>query len=108
MGQMTFEDLRVNPTVQNAELPRLKRQAIAIYKLLQRGPLYTNQLRQLASQYNARIKELRAWLRKFGMTIDLTQRRPDGNNRYELRPYFGSHYQQTLLQKRRPKYETCK
>lgn len=96
---MTFENLRVNRTVEIVELPRLKRQAMAIYHLLREGPVYTSQLRQMACQYNARIKELRKRLQEFDMTIDLVHRACDGNNRYELRAYHGSRYQQTLLAK---------
>lgn len=112
--QMTFESLReirsdepkLNPSAPKA--PRLKRQAQVIYRSLKQRPLYTNDLRSIAAQYNSRIKELRVWLREFDMTIDMTKRSSDGNNRFELRPFNGSKYQAYLMAKqaKRRTYET--
>jgi hypothetical protein len=82
-----------NATVPAAIAPRLKHQAQAIYSALKRGPLWTNDLRAMAAQYNARLKEIREMLRKSGMTIDVTAKGRDGNNRYALRPFAGSRYQ---------------
>jgi hypothetical protein len=64
--QLKFADLRCNPSVSDAEAARLKPQAIAIYKALCRGALRTEQLIHFAAQYNARVKELRDWLRLLG------------------------------------------
>ena len=110
--QLSFENLaqrrapsaeRVvpNPSAPVEIRPRLKRQAEAIYAALKRGPLWTNDLRSMVAQYNARIKELRAWLRASGMTIDMTARGKDGNNRYEIKPFAGSRYQAELMQRQR-------
>ncbi len=106
--QLSFEHLEktrrasepaVNRTVPVEDAPRLKDQTRAIHAALQRGPLYTNQLAAMARQYNARIKELRDYLRPQGLTVDMTARGGDGNNRYELRPFAGSHYQAELMAK---------
>jgi hypothetical protein len=85
--------IQVNATVPAQIAPRLKRQAQAIYAALKHGPLWTNDLRAMAAQYNARIRELREWLAASGQTIDVTAKGRDGNNRYELRPLAGSRYQ---------------
>jgi len=87
----------LNPTVPLEIKPRLKRQAEAIYAALKRGPLWTNDLRSMVAQYNSRLKELRAWLRGSGMTVDMTAKAKDGNNRYELRPFAGSKYEAHLM-----------
>jgi hypothetical protein len=119
MKQLSFENLRqnspagragptgaagqtqiqVNPSVPAAIAPRLKHQAQAIYAALKRGPLWTRDLRAMAAQYNARIRELREWLADSGMTIDVTAKGRDGNNRYELRPLAGSRYQAELMKR---------
>jgi len=78
---------------------RLKHQAKIILAELKKGPVTTNQLRSMAGQYNARIKELRVYLREFGQTIDMTQRDPGGNNKFEIRPFAGSRYQAELLRR---------
>jgi len=95
--QPTFETLRTNITVPVEMSPRLKRQTQAIYRALQAGPLWTRNLRAMAAQYNARIKELRDYLREFGETIDVTAKGKDGNNRFELRPFAGSRYEAELM-----------
>jgi len=95
--QLSFENLKVNTTVPVEMAPRLKRQTQAIYRALQAGPLWTRNLRAMAAQYNARLKELREHLREFGTTVDMTARGADGNNRFELRPFAGSKYQTELM-----------
>jgi len=97
MKQLSFENLKVNTIVPVEMAPRLKRQTQAIYRALQAGPLWTRNLRAMAAQYNARIKELRDYLREFGETIDVTAKGRDGNNRYELRPFAGSRYEAELM-----------
>jgi len=99
MTQLTFENLKHNVSVPRADRRRLGRQAMAIYSILKAGPVWTEQLGIIAKQYNARIKEIRDWLREFGMTVDCTYRGDDGNNRYELRPFHGSNYQRHLMAK---------
>lgn len=111
MKQMTFGQLLntaqtdgkpplvLNPTVPAEAAPRLKHQAKAILEALNRGPLWTNDLNRIARQYNARIKELRDHLRPQGLTIDMTARGADGNNRYEIKPLVGSHYQAEQMRK---------
>lgn len=87
----------VNPSAPLEIQPRLKRQAEAILTALRRGPLWTNDLRAMVAQYNARLKELRDFLRSQGQTIDMTAKGKDGNNKYELRPFAGSRYQAELM-----------
>lgn len=99
--QLSFENLPVNSTVPIEMAPRLKRQAQAIYRALQAGPLWTRNLRAMAAQYNARIKELRDYLRELGETIDVTAKGKDGNNRYELRPFAGSRYEAELMKRQK-------
>ena len=86
-----------NPSAPVEIRPRLKRQTEAIYAALKRGPLWTNDLRSMVAQYNARVRELRTWLAKSGMTVDMTFKGKDGNNRYELRALAGSRYQAELM-----------
>ena len=106
---MSFENLqhapRITPNVSApVEIrPRLKRQAEAIYAALKRGPLWTNDLRAMVAQYNARIKEIRKFLMPQGVTIDMTAKGKDGNNRYELRPFAGSRYQAELMARQKHK-----
>ena len=107
--QLTFENLRAERKAPNAERiapnpsapvdirPRIKRQAQTILSALKRGPLWTNDLRSMAAQYNARLKELRDFLRFQGRTIDMTVKSKDGNNRFELRPFAGSRYEAELM-----------
>lgn len=91
------ERIAPNPSAPVEIRPRLKRQAEAIYAALERGPLWTNDLRAMVAQYNARIRELRQWLAKSGMTVDMTYKGKDGNNRYEIKPFAGSRYQAGLM-----------
>jgi hypothetical protein len=114
MKQLSFENLqhtqritrdaiRPNASAPLEIAPRLKHQAAAILAALKRGPLWTNDLGRIAKQYNARIKELRDHLRPQGLTIDMTAKGKDGNNRYELRPFAGSRYEAELERKRSPR-----
>jgi len=115
--QLSFENLqhaqrtppnavRPNASVPVEIRPRLKRQAAAILAAFRRGPLWTNDLRSMVAQYNARIKELRVYLRKSGQTIDMTVKDKDGNNRFELRPFAGSKYQAGLMARNGRKQNT--
>jgi len=90
--------MKVNRTVEEKDRPRLSRQAQEIYEALQRGPMRTSQLVQLAVQYNARLKEVRDYLRADGLTVDCVFG-DAGNNLYEIRPFAGSRYQHELLKK---------
>ncbi len=103
MKQMTFENLRTNPTVPKADVLRLKRQAIAIYNHLKAGPMTTEQLNLIAHQYNARINELRRWLKGYGLTIDCIAHDRHGNNTYKLVPFAGSRYQAQLMARQKTK-----
>jgi len=104
--QLSFERFYVNRTVGQSENPgqrqkqiTIKRkQAKNIFAELKKGSLTTSQLREMAAQYNARIKELRDWLRQFGQTIDRIPVK-GGNNRYILRAFAGSRYQAELMKK---------
>ena len=108
--QLTFSSLKarqpapanviVNPSVHKADERRLKRQAIAIYNHLKVKPIWTNQLSLIAKQYNARLKEIRAWIAPQGLTIDIIKagKGPEaGNNCYAIRPIAGSKYQAKLM-----------
>jgi len=101
MDQLTFENLKTNRTVPEAETARLKKQTVAIYRALQAGPKWTFELLKIACQYNARIKELRDWLAEFGMTIDAIEHEQSGNNLYKITELHGSGYQASLMAKGR-------
>lgn len=89
----------VNPSVPAADTARLTRQAIAVYRRLIEGPVTTGELSNLAAQYNARIKELRDWLRPAGWTVDKIRSQTQANNTYAIRPFAGSKYQAMLMRK---------
>ena len=90
---------RLNPSVGQADKTRLTAQARRIYQRLQEGPVSTGELAGMAAQYNARIKELRDYLRDFGLTVDRVSHNPRGDNRYILRSFHGSNYEKTLMAK---------
>lgn len=100
-AQVTQGSFRCNPSVEDAQKAKLGGQALRIYKALLAGPLWTGDLMEFGAQYNARVKELRDWLRQYGLTIDRVTVNQNGKNRYELRPYAGSRYQRLLLAKRK-------
>lgn len=105
--QMSFVELTLNPSVDRQAADRLGRQQRTIWRLFERResgrvryvPVSTNQLRQAAAQYCARINELRTWLRNYNLTIDKTRHDRFGNHTYVVRDFEGSQYQQ-LLQKK--------
>ena len=84
--QLLLTDLEIlnNPSVNAQDEIRLSNQAYAILRLLQKGPVTTSQLAEVACQYNARIFEVRQALRPLGLDVKLTQRNPNGNNVYEI------------------------
>ena len=86
-------DAALNVTVVDGDRLRLGRQSRAIYEALRAGPVDVHWLKGIAAQYNARLHELRAWLRPTGWTVDLIEQRDDGNNLYKLVPYAGSREQ---------------
>ena len=86
-------DAALNITVADGDRRRLGRQARAIYEALRAGPVDVHWMKAIAAQYNARLHELRAWLRGAGWTVDLIERRDDGNNLYKLVPWSGSREQ---------------
>ena len=94
-----FDQAKLNLSVKKDDVSRLGRQSRAIYEQLRRGPMNVQGLKTIAAQYNARINELRKWLRNFGWTIDLSERRSDGNNLYKLVPWDGSKEQARQLQR---------
>lgn len=111
--QLSFENLgqtsptvTPNPSAPVEIRPRLKRQAEAIYAALKRGPLWTNDLRSMVAQYNARIRELRIYLMKSGQTVDMTAKCKNGNNRYELRSFAGSRYEAELMARQKKRSAT--
>lgn len=112
--QLTFGNLQtepsrrlseVNVTVAKDEKPRFKHQAAEILKRLRKRPVWTHELRDIAAQYNARIREIREQLMPLGETVDRTAKGGDGNNCYEIRPFHGSKYEAYLMAKQRKNTE---
>jgi len=105
MRQLLLSELTLNPSIPAEDERRLSRQAEAVWKLFCPGEVshyqavWTNQLVRCAVQYSARINCLRAWLRGYGLTIDLTGSDGSGNNRYEVKEFEGSNYQRLLKKK---------
>jgi len=98
--QLNFIDnLKPNPSVEKEDEIRLSRQAAEIYNLFTLGPVRTGELAAIACQYNARINEIRKYLRPKGKTVDMTEKDPGGNNKYEIVDFHGSNYQQTLMKR---------
>jgi hypothetical protein len=91
----------VNRSVAESDRPRLCRQALVIYRRLQAGSITTDELSRLAAQYNARLKEIRNWLRPQGLTVDIAFHSDTGNNHYEIRPFHGSRYEAELMSRQR-------
>ena len=89
--QLTFDNLLLNPSVEQADEGRLSRQAKAILGLF-RGRMYlgmtvsTIDLAREALQYNARINELRHFLAPQGWFIDLikSDAKAKGVNHYAI------------------------
>lgn len=87
LGQLTFEDVLVNPSVATAEEMRLGNQAYEIYKLFFKFRRVSNvQMQEIAMQYNARIYEIRKALarERTGKTIALVSKAEGGLNYYSL------------------------
>jgi len=113
--QLSLENLYVNRTVGLSAAPAERRKQIAlkkqqarnIYRALQSGPITTEQLSQMACQYNTRIREIRQWLRQSGQTIDCIPQ-TGGNNLFKIVPFAGSRYQAELMrkQKKSPHFHT--
>lgn len=113
MKQLSFEHLnrtgqtsqtvQANPSVSIEEAPRLKHQTQKILAALRQGPLTTRSLRVMAAQYNARLKEARMYLKRFGLTVDLVAKAKDGNNTYAIRDFHGSRYEAELMAKQAKK-----
>lgn len=97
--QLSFENLRLNPSVPKEAGIRLKKQAKVIYNRLITGPVWTSELITIARQYNARLNEIRKVLREFGLTVDIIGSKPNGDNRYAIRPLYGSKYQAKLMKR---------
>jgi len=87
-GQLTFEDLFLNPSVTVRDELRLKWQAWLIYQLFFKRPgeVSNLQMQEIAMQYNARLFEIREALarEKTGKTIKLIRRCKRGLNFYAL------------------------
>ncbi len=87
--QLTF-DVLLNPSVVEIDELRLSAQALQIlrlFRILERMNVIvtTNELSQIAHQYNARLNEVRHALVKVGLMIDETGGR-GGNNYYRVVP----------------------
>lgn len=107
MFQLTFEQLLLNPSVQQADEKRLSGQTKRIWELfeLREGgtthyrKVWTSEMVHIARQYQARLYEIRQWLMRFGLTVERTGKRGPGDYRYEVRNLKGSRYEK-LLKKR--------
>jgi len=105
MKQMMLTELRLNPSVPTADEKRLSKQALKIWALFcpdggtHYVAVWTEEMRKIAAQYQARLSELRAWLAEAGLTIDRTQKSERGNHKYIVRELRGSNYER-LLKKR--------
>jgi hypothetical protein len=89
--------IKLNRSVPEADRPRLSRQARQILDLLRRRSIRTNELATIGRQYNARLKEVRDYLRPDGLTVDMVEKHSRGNNRYAIRSFHGSHYESELM-----------
>ena len=94
--------LQPNRSVTKADWSRLKQQTQAVYHRLLEGPITTGELSNIAPQYNARIKELRDWLREFGLTVEKISSAGQANNTYAIRRFEGSKYQAMQMRKKTP------
>lgn len=104
MRQMMLGELLLNPSVPAEDERRLSAQAVRVWQLFvdeqnDFRQVTTNQLRAEAAQYNARLNEIRTWLKDSGLTIDIVAKDLYGGYRYEVREFEGSKYQR-LLRKR--------
>lgn len=102
--QMLLSELLLNASVTGADEKRLSAQAIRIWELFDNGnggyrAVWTNELRTAAPQYNARLWEVRNWLKDSGLTIDITKKGDNGNCKYQIVELEGSNYER-LLKKR--------
>lgn len=115
-GQLTFDDIRVNPSVSAIDEDRLSAKAWEVYKLFRDGVVHTIDLifprgiicpyccrwfrpfrgMHVNCQYNARVNEVRQVLRALGLTIDLVKEGEGGNNTYKIVRFEGSRYQEHL------------
>lgn len=98
---MLLTELMLNPSVKPEDETRLSQQAIRVWQLFCDGrntyrPVWTSALRAVAAQYNARINEIRTWLRTYGLTIDNTGTNGNGDHEYRVREFEGSNYQKVL------------
>lgn len=96
--QMMLSEILLNPSVEEKDELRLRKQAKEIYGLLQLGPVTTDEASAIAKQYNARINEIRHVLQDLGLTVDETDG-TGGNNKYEIVEFEGSRYQAHLRKK---------
>ncbi len=105
MHQMSFNELLLNPSVQPEDAKRLSAQAERIWRLFcpdgsgHYMAVWTSELQKIAYQYCARINELRCWLLRYGLTIDLVSRSKNGNCCYKVVTFEGSNYQRLLRRK---------
>jgi hypothetical protein len=110
-NQLSFEKL-YNPPKPAGPVPnvtvgedtgrRIKPQAAEILQILRFRPVQTRELVLIASQYGARIQEIRKHLQKKGFTVDCFEG-DDGNNYYKIVPFHGSKYQAKLMARQKVK-----
>lgn len=96
-----LDSLLLNPSVGDADIERLSRQAIKVWGLFSNGnggyrAVGTQELRAAAAQYSARIWELRNYLKDFGLTIDCLERDSHGNHKFVVTQLEGSNYEKRL------------
>lgn len=71
-GQLTFGDIEPNISVKEEDARRLKAQAWQVFNRLNNKILprvSTAELAEMAPQYNARIFEIRQFLKSYGYTV---------------------------------------
>ena len=79
-----MEAIALNPTVEEADKPRISKQAQQIYDRLLAGAVLNTDLAKIALQYNARIYEIRKHLAGSGKTVEIIERLDGGVNRYAI------------------------
>jgi|GEM_PF-5725197 hypothetical protein len=83
---MTLADLQVNVSVREEDAKRLKAQTWRVFNRLNNRILpkvSTGELAEMAPQYNARIFEIRKFLKDYGYTVKRFHVK-DGNNYYMI------------------------
>lgn len=89
-GQLTFEDIRVNPSVKPEDENRLSGHVWQMLKRLEQGPATNKELIDLTGTFNftARASEMRKLLETRGKGLIITEKAVGGQsgvNMYEIK-----------------------